>query len=150
MSTIDTMNLNEIEATITELRTRRKALKSSHLTAQRKIVSLARRRERLMQQVHVLDEQIIRLRGNNQQETVTDRPQPSAQQRRTRRTQTDITQCLEAIMTCVQHHTITQRATIIAECGLSPANASAYLRQLCKAGKLIRRGEKRATTYTLR
>jgi len=67
----------------------------------------------------------------------------------TSRHHADVAACLEAIIACVQRHTTTQRATIVEECGLSPANASIYLRRLCDEGRLVRHGEKSATTYRL-
>ena len=146
MPSYDTMTLDEIDAAMAELRARRKVLKSSGAGAQRKIVTLAHRRERLMQQVHALDAQIATLRGGSA-------PVPAVAARtevaHTRRRQTDVAAGLEAIIACVQRHTTTQRANIVEECGLSPANASIYLRRLCQEGRLIRRGEKSATTYLL-
>jgi predicted transcriptional regulator len=144
MSSMNTMTLDEIEAAMTQLRARRKVLKSSGASAQRKIVMLARRRERLMQQVDALDQQITQLRGGQQ---ASSESQP--EQQRSRRRQTDVAACLEAIIECVQRHTSAQRATIADECQLSPANASIYLRRLCEEGRLIRQGAKSATTYRL-
>jgi predicted transcriptional regulator len=138
------MTLGEIDAAMAQMRARRKALKSSSKVTQRKIITLARRRERLMQQVNALDEQIVQLREGRQAQ-----PLPVPDQQRARRSQAQVTADLDAILACVQRHTVTKRATIIKECHLSPANASAYLRQLCQDGKLIRRGEKSATTYAL-
>ena len=63
MPTINTMSLEEVEAALAQLRTRRKTLKSSRTVAQRKIAVLARRRERLFQQIHGLEEQIQQLRA---------------------------------------------------------------------------------------
>jgi len=60
---IDTMTLDQINAALAQLRDRRKALKASSTTAQRKILTLARRRERLMLQVDALDQQIAQMRG---------------------------------------------------------------------------------------
>lgn len=146
MPSYHTMTLDEIDAAMAELRTRRKVLKSSGASAQRKIVTLAHRRERLMQQVQALDEQITALRGGSA-------PMPAVvtqtEVAHTRRRQSDVAACLETIIACVQRHTATQRATIVEECSLSPANASIYLRRLCQEGRLIRRGEKSATTYML-
>jgi hypothetical protein len=146
MPSYDTMTLDEIDAAMAVLRARRKVLKSSGAGAQRKIVTLAHRRERLMQQVHALDAQIATLRGGSE-------PKPAVVGQtvvaHTRRRQSDVAASLEAIVACVQRHTTTQRATIVEECGLSPANASIYLRRLCQEGRLMRRGEKSATTYML-
>lgn len=144
MLEIEAMTLGEIDTALVQLRERRKALKASSTTAQRKILTLARRRERLMQHVDALDQQIAKLRGDQQ---VSSEPQPD--QKRSRRRQTDVTACLEAIVACVERHTSAQRGTIAEECQLSPANASIYLRRLCEEGRLIRQGEKSATTYRL-
>ena len=144
MLEIETIILGEIDATLVQLRERRKALKASSTTAQRKILTLAQRRERLMQQVDALDQQIALLYGSQQASS-----EPVPEQQSSRRRQTDITACLEAIVACVQRHTSAQRATIAEECELSPANASLYLRRLCEEGRLIRQGEKSATTYML-
>lgn len=144
MPNLETMTLDEIEGMMSQLRARRKTLKASNTTAQRKIVTLARRRERLMQQVQALDEQIAGLRGDQRESSP-----PVVEQRRSRRGQNDVAQCLDAIVACVQRHTTTQRATIVEECHLTPANASMYLRRLCEEGRLIRQGEKSATTYSL-
>ena len=144
MQSIDSLTLEQINAAMSQLRARRNVLKSSNTVAQRKITTLARRRERLITQVNAIDEQIDQLRGGQR-----DQSQPVSNQRRIRRSQTQVTQCLDAILECVRRHTVTKRATIVDECHLSPVNASAYLRQLCEDGKLIRRGEKSATTYTL-
>lgn len=141
---VDTMTLDQIDAALAQLRARRKALKASGTTAQRKILTLTRRRERLMQQVDALDQQIAQL-GSGQQ--ASSEYQPA--QQRSRRRQTDVAACLESIVACVQRHTSAQRGTIAEECQLSPANASIYLRRLCEEGRLIRQGEKSATTYTL-
>ncbi len=144
MPSIDTMTLDDISAEMAQLRARRKALKSSTTAAQRKIATLARRRERLLQQVSALDEQIAGLRGGPQAP-----PSPAPAVKRGRRSQAQVAASLEAILACVVRHAVAQRATIVGECHLSPANASAYLRQLCAEGKLLRRGEKRATMYRL-
>jgi predicted transcriptional regulator len=144
MQRIDTMTIDQVDTALAQLRARRKVLKASSTTAQRKILTLARRRERLMQQVDALDQQIAQLSGDRQAPSES---QPA--QQRSRRRQTDVAACLEAIVACVQRHTSAQRATIAEECQLSPANASIYLRRLCEEGRLIRQGEKSATTYML-
>jgi len=144
MPTLKTLSLEDIDATIAKLRARRQELKASSKGAQRKIATLAGRRERLFEQIHAIDAQIEQLRGES---AVT--PQPVPDQQRTRRRQAKVVQSQDAILECVKRHTAAKRATIIAECHLSPANASAYLRRLCQEGKLIRSGEKSATTYTL-
>ena len=57
---------------------------------------------------------------------------------------------LEAILECVQASSRRQAGhDIVDECNLSPINTSAYLRQLCQEGKLVRSGEKSAATYSL-
>ena len=66
MPTVETMTLDEIDAALVALSARRKVLKATSTVAQRKIITLARRRERLMQQVNALDEQIVQLRGADQ------------------------------------------------------------------------------------
>ena len=142
---IETMTLRQLDATIAKLRAQKKALKTVGIAAQQKIATLERRRARVMQQVEAVDAQITQLRGELPQL----QPRATAAPRHTRRRQADVTQCLDAIMDCVKRHAVTQRATIIAECHLSPATASAYLRQLCQEGRLIRHGEKRVTTYEL-
>lgn len=144
MQSIDSLTLEQINDVMSQLRTRRNVLKSSNTTTQRKIATLTRRRERLFTQVNALDEQIDQLRGGQ-----SDQPQPASNQRQTRRNQVQVSQCLDAIVECVKHHTVTKRATIIEKCHLSPINASTYLRQLCLEGRLLRSGEKSATTYTL-
>ncbi len=144
MPNIETMSIEEIEAAMAQLRERRKDMKSVGKVAQRKIVTLAQRREHLLQQVNALDEQIEQLRAGNKAQ-----PTRATEQTRTRRNQSQTADVLEEILACVQRHVTTQRATIIAECHLKPATASLYLRQLCAEGKLIRHGEKRATTYTM-
>jgi septal ring factor EnvC (AmiA/AmiB activator) len=144
MPSYNTMTLDEIDAALAQLCAKRKALKASSTTAQRKILTLARRRERLLQQVDALDQQIAQLRGGQQAPS-----EPVPEQRRSRRSQADVTACLGAIVACVQRHTSAQRGTIADECQLSPANASIYLRRLCEEGRLILQGAKSATTYTL-
>lgn len=62
MPTIDEMNLEEVEAVMAKLRERRRALKKSSKVAERKIGTLTRRRERLMDRVREIDEQIENLR----------------------------------------------------------------------------------------
>lgn len=144
MQLIETMSVSEIDAKLARLRARRQVLKSSGSATQRQIATLARRRERLLRQVNILDEQIAQLRPGQSANQHSAPAQP-----RTRRRQSQVTACLDAILACVERHTVTQRATIVEECHLSPVNASAYLRQLCQDGKLIRHGNKRATTYAL-
>ncbi|OPZ83443.1 MAG: hypothetical protein BWY76_02273 [bacterium ADurb.Bin429] len=142
LTRIETMTLEEIDAALATLRARRTALKAGVTVAQRKILTLARRRERLMQQVQALDAEICQLGGGQQEPTA-----PARDPRRSHRRQLDVTDCLDAIVACVQQHVTAQRATIAEECQLSPANASSYLRRLCEEGRLIRQGEKSATVY---
>jgi chromosome segregation ATPase len=86
MPAIETMTLEEIEATMAALRIRRKALTVN----QRKIVTLARRRERLLQQVNALDEQISRLRGETTSAPI---PAASAPRRRGRPPKSAVAGC---------------------------------------------------------
>ncbi len=139
---IETLSLEEIDATLSQLRTRRRMLKSSGQVAQRKIAILAGRRERLFTRIHALDEQIAHL---NSQAAVPATPPTTTHGRR--RGAADVAFYLNAIVACVSRHTEARRATIIDECRLSPTNTSIYLRQLCQEGRLVRRGEKRAATY---
>ncbi|MHB0936272.1 MAG: hypothetical protein ACYDCO_01560 [Armatimonadota bacterium] len=62
MPTIDEMNLEEVEAVMAKLRDRRRALKKTGKVAERKIGTLTRRRERLMERVREIDTQIEGLR----------------------------------------------------------------------------------------
>lgn len=144
MLSIETLTVSEINAKLARLRARRLALTASGNTTERKVATLMRRRERLMHKVGALDEQIAELRG-----ALPTVPPAKTTTHRTRRRRTAVTNCLDEILACVQRHTVTQRATIVEECHLSPPNATVYLRQLCQEGKLIRHGEKRATTYAL-
>ena len=79
MPTIDEMNLEEVEAVMARLRDRRRTLKKTSKVAERKIGTLARRRERLMERVRDIDEQIDALRQEATLET------PPAPRRRGRR-----------------------------------------------------------------
>jgi chromosome segregation ATPase len=62
MPTIESMSLEEVNATLAQLRARQRILKKSSKVTERKIGTLARRRERLMQHIHYIDEQILQLR----------------------------------------------------------------------------------------
>lgn len=64
MPTIEEMSLEEVEATLAKLRDRRRALKKTGKVAERKIGTLARRRERLLERVREIDNQIEVLRQN--------------------------------------------------------------------------------------
>ena len=62
MPTFDTMTLEEVEKTMEQLRSRRRTLKQSGKVTERKIGTLARRREHLMESVRVIDDNITALR----------------------------------------------------------------------------------------
>ncbi|MHB9134142.1 MAG: hypothetical protein ACYDBB_23985 [Armatimonadota bacterium] len=62
MPTIEEMSLEEVEATLAKLRDRRRTLKRSGKATERKIATLARRRERWLDRVREIDEQIEALR----------------------------------------------------------------------------------------
>ena len=62
MPTLEEMSLDEIEATMAQLRDRRRALKKTGKVAERKITTLANRRERLMERIRQFDAQIEELR----------------------------------------------------------------------------------------
>ena len=79
MPSIDEMSLEEIDAAMTKLREKRRSLKRTGKAAERKIGTLSRRRERLMERVREVDEQIETLR----REAVLEAP--SAPRRRGRR-----------------------------------------------------------------
>lgn len=145
MRAINTMTLTEIEATLAALRARRKALKASRTVAQRKILTLARRRERLLAQVQALDAQIAHRRTASMAPAPLVAEAPCVRHRRPAGHST----VMEAIIACVQRHGRVQRATIVAECQLPPMKASVVLRRLCQAGTLVRHGKKRQTTYSL-
>lgn len=63
MPSIETMTLDELEATMAALRARRKALKATRTQVDRKVAVLTRRKERVLAKVAALDEQILQLRG---------------------------------------------------------------------------------------
>ena len=62
MPTIDEMSLDEVESTLAKLRERRRMLKKTGKVAERKILTLLRRRERWMDRVREIDAQIEELR----------------------------------------------------------------------------------------
>jgi len=62
MPTIEEMSIEEVDAYMAKLRDRRKILKKSGKANDRKIATLMRRRERLMERVHEIDESIEMLR----------------------------------------------------------------------------------------
>jgi vacuolar-type H+-ATPase subunit D/Vma8 len=79
MPTIDEMNLEEVESVMAKLRDRRRTLKKTSKVAERKIGTLARRRERLMDRVREIDTQIDALR---QEATLEMPPAPRRRGRR--------------------------------------------------------------------
>ena len=80
MPAIEQMTLEEIELAMTKMRERRRALKKTGKAAERKIATLERRRERFMEQVHVIDAQIQELQREASEEAI-----PAAPRRRGRR-----------------------------------------------------------------
>ena len=62
MPVINEMNLDEVDAVMARLRERRRTLKKSGKVAERKILTLTRRRERLMERVGEVEDQIEALR----------------------------------------------------------------------------------------
>lgn len=62
MSTLDEMSLEELRALAAKVRERQKELKKSGKANERKIGTLARRRERLLERVREIDQQIEQLR----------------------------------------------------------------------------------------
>jgi len=83
MPTIDEMNLEEVESVMAKLRDRRRTLKKSSKVAERKIGTLTRRRERLMERVREIDTQIDALRQEASAEL------PPVPRRRGRRPKTE-------------------------------------------------------------
>ncbi|HEX2950509.1 MAG TPA: hypothetical protein VHV83_13245 [Armatimonadota bacterium] len=79
MPTIEEMTLDEIDAAMAKLRERRSSLKKTGKVADRKILTLERRRARLMDQVHAIDEQIAELR---REASITPAPAPKKRGRR--------------------------------------------------------------------
>lgn len=69
MPTIDEMSLEEIEATMARLRDRKRALRKGGKAAERRILTLAKRRERFMDRVREIDSQIEELRREAALET---------------------------------------------------------------------------------
>lgn len=74
MSTFDEMSLEEIDNVLTKLRERRRELKKTGKAAERKIMTLVRRRERQMDRVRELDMQIEALRREASLEPVAPAP----------------------------------------------------------------------------
>jgi hypothetical protein len=62
MPAIDEMSIEEVESTLQKLRDRKRVLKKSGKAAERKIQTLARRRERFIERVREIDAQIEALR----------------------------------------------------------------------------------------
>lgn len=62
MPTIEEMNLEEVDAFMAKLRDRRRTLKKSGKAIERKVATLTRRRERLLERVREVDDQIESLR----------------------------------------------------------------------------------------
>jgi len=83
MPAIDEMNLEEVEAVMAKLRDRRRALKKTSKVAERKIGTLTRRRERLLERVRDIDIQIDALR----QESTVEEPPARRRGRRPKTTQ---------------------------------------------------------------
>lgn len=59
-------NIAEIDAEIAKLRNRKKEIKQTGKSALRKISTLGRRRERLVEQLRLLDEKIVELKREAQ------------------------------------------------------------------------------------
>jgi len=78
MPAIDEMNLEEVETVLAQLRDRRRELKSTGKAALRKISTLERRRQRFMEKVREIDEQIEALR----RESSLEQPAPRRRGRR--------------------------------------------------------------------
>lgn len=79
MSTFDELSLDEVEAAMAQLRDRRRTLKKSGKANARKIDTLLRRRERIMERVRQLDAQVEALRSQMAAEPV---PAPRRRGRR--------------------------------------------------------------------
>jgi len=62
MPTINELSLEEVDAAMAKLRERRRMLKKTGKAAERKIATLARRRERLLERVREVEDQIEALR----------------------------------------------------------------------------------------
>ena len=62
MVVMQEMNIQEIDATIAQLRARKRILKHGDKTTARKIATLERRRTRLLSQIQGIDEQISTLK----------------------------------------------------------------------------------------
>lgn len=79
MPTIDEMSIEEVESVMQKLRERKRVLKKSGKTAERKIQTLARRRERFMDRIREIDAQIEALRA---EAALTPAPAPKRRGRR--------------------------------------------------------------------
>lgn len=84
MPTIEEMSIEEVDAYMAKLRDRRRVLKRSGKANERKIGTLARRRERLMMRVAEIDEQITALR---QEANLEPAPAPRRRGRRPKNAQ---------------------------------------------------------------
>lgn len=62
MPIIDEMSLEDVDAAMAKLRERRRMLKKTGKAAERKIATLARRRERFLERVRDVEDQIETLR----------------------------------------------------------------------------------------
>ena len=62
MSNIDDMTLEEIDATLAQLRDRRRIIKKTGKVVDKKVATLEKRRNKFMQQVQTITEQIEALR----------------------------------------------------------------------------------------
>ena len=62
MTALENLSLEELRALASKVRDRQKELKKSGKANERKIGTLARRRERLIERVQAIDEQIEKLR----------------------------------------------------------------------------------------
>ena len=79
MPAINEMSLEEIDAAMARLRDRRRVLKKTGKVAERKITTLAKRRERLMERIREIDDQIEALRNEASMEAA---PAPRRRGRR--------------------------------------------------------------------
>ncbi len=79
MPTIDEMSIEEVDSAMMKLRERKRMLRKSGKTAERKIQTLARRRERFMDRIREIDAQIEALRA---EAALTPAPAPKRRGRR--------------------------------------------------------------------
>jgi hypothetical protein len=64
MAAIEHLSIEEIDAQLAELRARKKQLRQTGKSAERKVHTLLRRRERLMARIGEIDTQIAELRAH--------------------------------------------------------------------------------------